>query len=296
MGSPTLQALLAQRFDRRRLLGGGVELAAATLVASADTTAWAASGLTFAGVAASKADAVIVPAGYRADVVIRWGDPLFAASTSLDSLAVAEGALLAPEAADAQAGQFGYNCDGIGLFALDERRYLLCVNHEFPMPALLFPGWVEAREARRLGPFVRERPAVVAYMQAAVGLSVVEVERGARWSYRPGRRYNRRVTANTPIEISGPARNHVLLNPRGVPTPQVFGTFGNCAAGVTPWNTAQSASIGVSVSGSATAPIGGSTRTHASIRPSILPRASSSAGSSSSTRSLRIGRRKSVPH
>ena len=44
------------------------------------------------------------------------------------------------------------------------------------MPALLFPGWVEAREARALGAFVRERPAVVAYMQAAVGLSVVELD------------------------------------------------------------------------------------------------------------------------
>ena len=52
------------------------------------------------------------------------------------------------------------------------------------MPALLFPGWVEAREARSLGAFVRERPSVVAYMQAAVGLTVVELTRGAKWELR----------------------------------------------------------------------------------------------------------------
>jgi hypothetical protein len=238
MDSTTLQALLARRFDRRRLLGGGVELAAVTLVASAGYgRAAAASQLAFPRVAPSKADAVVVPDGYRADVVLRWGDPLFPDSSALDPTAVAEGALLAPGAAAAQERQFGYNCDGIGLFAIDERSCLLCVNHEFPTAALLFPGWVEAREARTLGAFVRQQPSAVAYMQAAVGLSVVELERDSRWRYRPRSRYNRRVTARTPIEISGPARTHPLLNPRGVAVPHVQGTFANCAAGSTPWKT-----------------------------------------------------------
>jgi len=238
MDSPTLQALLTRRFNRRRLLGGSVELAALTLVASAGyRQTSAASQIRFPRVAASKSDAVIVPDGYRADVVLRWGDPLFANSTALDPRAVAEGALLAPGAAAAQEGQFGYNCDGIGLFTLDEQRCLLCVNHEFPTAALLFPGWVEAREARMLGAFVRDQPSAVAYMQAAVGLSVVELERDSRWRYRAGSRYNRRVTARTAIEISGPARAHPLLNPRGIAAPQALGTFGNCAAGSTPWMT-----------------------------------------------------------
>jgi len=237
VSSPTLQALLARRFNRRRLLGGGVELAAVAFVASGCRETLAASPLTFPRVAGSKADAVIVPGGYRADVVLRWGDPLFADSAALDPNTVADGALLAPGAAAAQARQFGYNCDGIGLFALDEQRSLLCVNHEFPSAALLFPGWVEARETRMLGAFVREHPSVVAYMQAAVGLSVVELEHDSRWRYKSGSPYNRRVTAHTPMEISGPARNHRLLNPRGVVVPQALGTFGNCAAGSTPWKT-----------------------------------------------------------
>ena len=147
--SPTLPMLLARRLNRRRLLAGSAELAALSVVVHGSYAQTAApSTLTFPRVAPSRADAVVVPDGYRADVVVRWGDPLFADSAALDARAVASGALLTPEAAAAQAGQFGYNCDGIGLFPLDDTRQLLCVNHEFPMPALLFPGWVEAREAR----------------------------------------------------------------------------------------------------------------------------------------------------
>jgi len=237
-GSTPLRALLQRRLDRRALLAGGASLAAVSLgVGRVLAQTVPASTLTFSRVAPSQADVVRVPTGYRADVVLRWGEPLFADAATLDPLRVARGALLEPAAAEAQARQFGYNCDGIGLFALDERRALICVNHEFPSPALLFPGWVEARDARALGAFVRERPSAVAYMQAAVGLSVVELERGDIWRYRPDSRYNRRVTANTPIEIAGPAREHPLLNPRGVESPLAFGTFSNCAAGTTPWGT-----------------------------------------------------------
>lgn len=233
-----LRLLLERRLNRRRLLRGGVEVAAGSLAAQ---IAWpqtnAPAALAFARVAASKRDAVIVPEGYVAQVVLRWGEPLFAGAPALDPLRVAAGALLAPDAAAAQERQFGYNCDGIGWFEIDERRSIMCVNHEFPSPALLFPGWIEAREARALGTFVREHPSAVAYMQASVGLSVVELERGATWRYRADSPFNRRVTANTPIELTGPARDHPLLNPRGDAAPIALGTLGNCAAGATPWRT-----------------------------------------------------------
>jgi secreted PhoX family phosphatase len=236
--TPALHLLLERRLNRRRLLGRGAELAALSVVTSGAYAQTAVrSGLTFPRVAPSNADAVIVPDGYRADIVVRGGDSLFTDSVPLDASTVASGALLRPAAADAQAKQFGYNCDGIGLFALDADRQLLCVNHETPMPALMFPGWVEAREARALGDFVRERPGAVACMQAAVGLSVVELTRGARWSYARGSRYNRRITARTALEITGPARTHALLNPRNEAAPLAFGTLGNCAAGTTPWRT-----------------------------------------------------------
>jgi secreted PhoX family phosphatase len=64
--SPTLQTLLARRLNRRRLLEGGVELAALGVVAqSAYGQTGEPSGLSFPRVQPSKADAVIVPDGYR---------------------------------------------------------------------------------------------------------------------------------------------------------------------------------------------------------------------------------------
>ena len=123
--SPTLQTLLARRLNRRRLLGSGVELAALGVVArNACGQTGEANSLSFPRVQPSKADAVIVPDGYRTDVVVRWGDPLFADSPAFDAAAVAQGALLRADAAAAQARQFGYNCDGIGLFALARKRRL----------------------------------------------------------------------------------------------------------------------------------------------------------------------------
>ncbi len=232
-----LRTLFERRLDRRRLLAGGASLAAASL---ASPYAWAGPAprpLGFKTLAPSQEDRVRVPEGYAAQTVVRWGDPLYADTPGLDARAVASGALLAPGAAAAQARQFGYNCDGLGQFALGGDRLLVCVNHEYPVPALLFPGWEDARRSRALGEFVKAHPAAVAYMQAAVGVSVVELSRGETWGYRVNGRHNRRVTATTPIEIAGPARMHPLLNPRGDAAPQVLGTFNNCAAGTTPWGT-----------------------------------------------------------
>ena len=236
--SATLRVLFERRIDRRRLLGIGAQIAALSL---GSTRAWASepSALGFKPIAASRSDAVLVPDGYAVQTVLRWGDPLAASAAALDAGAIAAGALLEPKAAAEQALQFGYNCDGIGLFPLDTRRLVLCANHEFPSPPLMFPGWEEARAARTLGAFVKTHPQCVAYMQASVGLSVVELELGreSTWGYRVDSRYNRRITAHTPIEIAGPARLHPLLNPRGDTAPLAFGTFGNCAAGKTPWGT-----------------------------------------------------------
>jgi secreted PhoX family phosphatase len=234
--SDSLRTLLGRRLSRRRLLGGACEVAALSLAAP---RTWAADApaLGFARIAPSQRDAVVVPQGYRSHTVLRWGDPLFARAASLDPLRVAAGGLMSAAAAEEQTRQFGYNCDGLGLFERGGST-LLCVNHESPSPELLFPGWAEAARARALGTFVKEHAAAVAYMEAAVGLSVIELDRRpGRWGYRAGSRYNRRITATTPIELSGPARDHPLLNPRREATPLVLGTFGNCAAGTTPWGT-----------------------------------------------------------
>src|SRR3546814_7394302 len=47
--------------------------------------------------------------GYGADVLIRWGDPMFADSPEFDP---------ANQTAEAQEKQFGYNCDYVGYLPL----------------------------------------------------------------------------------------------------------------------------------------------------------------------------------
>lgn len=228
--------LVERRLTRRRVLGGGSGLAVLALAGRAAWSGTEAGGLAFQAVQPNRLDTVTVPDGYSVTTVVRWGDPLFPGVAALDATRVAAGGLLDPAAAEHQERQFGFNCDGMGVFAIDEDRLLLCVNHEYPTAALLFPGWEEARAARHLSEFVRARPQAVAFMQAAVGLSVVEVDRRS-WRYRQDSRFNRRVTANTQIELAGPASRHPLLNPRGVAEPLVRGTVNNCAAGTTPWRT-----------------------------------------------------------
>ena len=116
--TPTLHALLARRLDRRHLLARGADLAsAAWLGGRASAQSLAAATVALPRVAPSKSDSVIVPDGYRAQVLLRWGDPLFADAAALDPRTVAHGSLLAAGAAAAQSRQFGYNCDGIGVFA-----------------------------------------------------------------------------------------------------------------------------------------------------------------------------------
>jgi len=235
--SDDLRSVLARRLSRRALIQGGGGLLACSLVPAAAWPQTGGAALGFARVAASVEDRVIVPQGYTAEVVLRWGDALVDGVASLDARRVAAGALLEPGAAAAQAQQFGFNCDGIGLFALERNRWAMCVNHEFPQPELMFPGWAEARRTRARHEFVVAHPECVPVMQASVGVSIVELEHAGTWRYVQGSSLNRRITANTAMEFAGPAREHPLLaGPAGSPEP-VFGTFSNCAAGVTPWGT-----------------------------------------------------------
>ena len=237
-GSATPIALWQRRLSRRRLLAHGTDLALLSALIPARVVAQRGAPFGFEPVSPSSEDAVVVPPGYRADVLVRWGEPLFADTPALDAGAVAQGALLRPGAARAQASQFGYNCDGMGVFDLGAGEVLICVNHEYPNPELLFPGYRAAQRARGAAAFMRAHPQCVAYMQAAVGLSVAHFRTSPQWRLRTDSAFNRRVTANTPMRIAGPARGHALLKTTRDPTgTRVNGTLFNCAAGITPWGT-----------------------------------------------------------
>ncbi|MEU1602391.1 PhoX family protein [Micromonospora matsumotoense] len=184
--------------------------------------------LTFTPIPPNQLDTLVVPNGYDHHVVIRWGDPVLPGAPRFD---------LRGQTAAAQAKQFGYNNDFVGVLPLDRRgrRALLVVNHEYTNEDLMFPGFTG------LDNLTVEQ---LRTAMAAHGMSVVELERvDGTGQWRPvgqGRRpYNRRVTAlGTKFELTGPAAGSAWLRTAADPKGRtVVGTLNNCAGGVTPWGT-----------------------------------------------------------
>jgi secreted PhoX family phosphatase len=213
---------------RRQLLQGSV---AAAMLAMFGGPGCAAPGgerpLGFKSVPLSAADTLVVPDGYRADVLYAWGDPVGHASGSPPFR------FDASNTAEEQALQAGMHHDGMQFYPLpygsgDASHGLLALNHEYHSDGLLFPdgaaNWSATKVAKAL---------------AASGVSVIEVERkDGQWRVVRPSRYARRITATTPCAISGPAAGSELmktaLDPSGR---EVLGTFAGCAHGWTPWGT-----------------------------------------------------------
>lgn len=175
--------------------------------------------LRFKPIQPSNADEILIPQGYTHDVLISWGDPLFPDAPKLN---------VAKQTAAAQEQQFGYNNDFVGFFELGDDRALLVVNHEYSTGVDMFPEY---------NPGVDKSQADVE--MAAHGGSVVELKKnGGRWKVVKSKTYNRRITATTEMEITGPAARHSLMktkeNPAGA---RVHGMLNNCSGGKTPWGT-----------------------------------------------------------
>ncbi|MCW5590828.1 MAG: PhoX family phosphatase [Burkholderiales bacterium] len=190
--------------------------------------------LGFKSVPTSSGDTMVVPEGYRAESLVRWGDPLLAGAPEFRGDA-------SETAAEAEL-QIGDNHDALHFFGFkaadgSERSDagLLVINHEYINPEYYYVAGTDP--ANWLLPFTAEK---AKKGQAGHGIAVVEVRRKAdgSWEYVRGSNYNRRITGYTPIEITGPARGHELLKTAADPSgAEVLGTLNNCAAGWTPWGT-----------------------------------------------------------
>ncbi len=224
------EEVVARRLARRSFLKGG--LAAAPLLALAPSLfaekseAAVQGGLSFQPVPLGNQDRIVVPEGYKSQVLIRWGDPLFPNAPAFDPLNLT---------AEAQRQQFGYNNDFLSFFSLplggpvNSRRGLLAVNHEFTNPELMFQGY-NANNVTK---------AQVDVELAAHGVSIIEIgRRDGGWQFFTRSRFNRRFTAETRIEITGPAAGHNLMKTSYDPSGSfVFGMLNNCGGGQTPWGT-----------------------------------------------------------
>jgi secreted PhoX family phosphatase len=187
-------------------------------------------------------DRLLLPAGYRYEVVAAWGDDLGSRAAATRIVHTANGQDFGIRQGDVE--RFGFNCDFLAYFPLDaltnrggrldSRDGLLWVNHEFPDPL-----FVSDYSRQNYRDEERKMPEQVIKEMLSVGGTVIRVKRGddGRWRRHPDER-TRRVTAISPeFEVTGPARDLVLrANPEG----KCFGSLANCSGGRTPWFTALS--------------------------------------------------------
>jgi secreted PhoX family phosphatase len=228
--NPTFAAVLEARLSRRDLLrvaaAGLAAASAGALGAAAPASAQGAAG--FTPLTMTPDDRLAVPPGYTAQVLVRWGDPLWNDAPEFDP---------ARQSAARQARQFGNDNDFIGYLPLpagsgSSTRGLLGVNHENFRGTIGHPGWDRKNDSK-----TRE---MVDTEIMGHGFTVIEIARAASgaWGLIKGSAYTRRITGDTPMAIRGPATGHPLMrtaaDPGGV---QARGTLNNCAGGVTPWGT-----------------------------------------------------------
>ena len=233
--NPTLAAVVAARFNRRDLLRGTLAVGAISAVVGPRALAAAepaANPFPFVELPAGSDERHHVAAGHDAEVLIRWGDPVLPGAPAFDPRR---------QTPEAQSKQFGYNNDFIGYFpmpgAADPAQHgLLAVNHEYTNEELMFPGL--GRQDGKTA-FAGMSKDLVDIEMAAHGGSVIEVRRvDGRWQVVPDSRYARRITATTPMEITGPAAGSDRLRTKADPDGRrVHGMINNCAGGTTPWGT-----------------------------------------------------------
>jgi secreted PhoX family phosphatase len=235
-GNRPFRDVLGATVSRRSVVVGGTVAAAGFLggsflgmvgagSASAGTVPTATQGaggrplIGFTPVTPSQADAVVLPEGYFAEVLIPWGTPIQPGGPAWSRDA-------SNSAAD-QALQVGMHHDANCYFPLSRRdanrRGLLVTNHEYTDNTLLYTD----------GNAVMSQEKVDKALNAH-GVSVVEIAliRG-HWEVVPSR-YARRVTGKTPVRFSGPVpADHPKLRSNNEP----MGTLNNCSYGETPWGT-----------------------------------------------------------
>ncbi len=218
-----------QAISRRGFLGGALAfgsgaavMGAGTMLSSTSAEAMAASRFAFDAIDIATDFTIHVPAGYSWEPLVRYGDPLFS-----DAPEFSQSAALPADKADRV---FGENTDGMELFEIDGHE-VIAVNHEYVNPKVNLPANAD-------GEIISA--ADVEVLQKLQGVAVFEVARNDRGRFEVvvDSPFNRRITHQTPIRISGPAAGHDLLKTDADPTGTLaLGTHNNCGAGRTPWGT-----------------------------------------------------------
>ena len=166
------------------------------------------SGLNFKPISPSDADDIILPKGFKYDVVAAYGDKI-----------------------NAKGETFGFNCDFTEYFPIEgsSNRGLLWVNHEYSSDLFV-------QGSKTNGKYSDKQIKDMLYVQGGSVIEVVGDKKGG-WKMDTTSKYARRITGLTTFKLTGPAAGTPTVG--GAKTVQ--GTFANCSGGKTLWNTVLSA-------------------------------------------------------
>ncbi|TDX27811.1 hypothetical protein DFO67_11225 [Modicisalibacter xianhensis] len=248
-GNEPFSSVLEKHVSRRGIMQGGLGVAAMTVLGGFGLTGCSNFGsdgevpkgelpektalaLAFESIAGSMTDAVVVPEGYTAQVLIPWGTPLnnMAPDWSADRS-------MTPEI---QANSVGMHHDGMYYFPLNDADassdFLLALNNEYIDQGAL---WAPQGGATNASSGVRPADEVRTEINAH-GVTIVRVQKqpDGTWVHVPNSPYNRRFTSATPMELSGPvAGSRYVVTAYSTDGTKTRGTNNNCASGYTPWGT-----------------------------------------------------------
>jgi len=217
-----VQSALSRRQVLKSVLAiGGVATLGGVAEDLTRTASAAESRFTFDSIAANTLDTVTVPEGFSVKIVVRWGDPLWSGVDEFD--AESRGT------AESQQKCFGDNNDGMEIFTY-QGKTILVVNNEYTNRKIIWGNRKDSIPAS-------EDDLLKGKM--AHGLTVVEItQRDGDWSVVKDSPFNRRVTPDTPMKLTGPAAGHSLLKTAADPSGfSALGTWNNCGNGSTPWGT-----------------------------------------------------------
>jgi len=220
--------VVERAISRRGFLGGvlafgsGAAVMGTAMLKGSTALARQADRFAFTPVPTATDGTVHVPEGYGWQRLISWGDPLF--SDALGDFSQDTGGSV--EMSDRV---FGENTDGMELFLIGERQ-VIAVNHEYTNRRVNLP---QAEDG------IPRNADDVLKLQNLQGVSIFEVAEGENgWEVVLDSPFNRRITHNTPMRISGPAAGHALMQTAADPTgTESLGTMNNCGSGRTPWGT-----------------------------------------------------------
>ncbi|MDE0305136.1 MAG: PhoX family phosphatase [Albidovulum sp.] len=219
-----LDRVIEAAINRRGFLGAMTFGLGSFVIGTSSLTRLAKAGedrFNFSRTPSGTADTVTLPEGFDWKTLVNRGEPLWSDAPEFDHSTRGSAAI--------QARAFGDNNDGMAVFQSGDRT-VMAVNNEYTNRSIIWGNRADGKAANdddiRKGLMAR-------------GVSVFEIARiGDAWTVVKESPFNRRITADSEMEITGPAAGSELLKSAADPTGTLSrGTWNNCGNRVTPWGT-----------------------------------------------------------